>query len=145
MYFKNPLEDDIIFLNVPYSERNKVKRLGAKWEPFAKKWYIPRTDELEVFTKWLPKKFMVLAVAPVYIIESSKICWKCNNIVQVITLSSEKVIQNEEDLNKNIESLTGPLVIYSSISYIPISLAKLIEEQYPTYFKDYSRTKSRRT
>lgn len=32
-----------IFLNVPFSKKNEVKEMGAKWEPSIKKWYILST------------------------------------------------------------------------------------------------------
>jgi len=34
-----------IFLNVPFSNKNDAKELGAKWEPSIKKWYIYSTCE----------------------------------------------------------------------------------------------------
>lgn len=29
------------YLNVPYAEREEAKKKGAKWDPVAKKWYMP--------------------------------------------------------------------------------------------------------
>lgn len=46
----------MILLEVPFSEKEVAKSLGARWNPQEKKWYIP--DELEndlsPFQKWLP-------------------------------------------------------------------------------------------
>lgn len=46
----------MILLEVPFSEKEAAKSLGARWNPLEKKWYIP--DELEndlsPFQKWLP-------------------------------------------------------------------------------------------
>ena len=29
-----------LYLDVPYEEKNEAKRLGAKWNPKVKKWFI---------------------------------------------------------------------------------------------------------
>ena len=34
-----------IYLNVPYSEKEKAKKLGAKWDSKKKKWYIKNNNE----------------------------------------------------------------------------------------------------
>jgi exodeoxyribonuclease VII large subunit len=44
-----------IFLDCPYSEKDEVKKLGAKFDWTAKKWFIPPEIEIAPFAKWLPK------------------------------------------------------------------------------------------
>lgn len=46
-----------LYLNVPYSEKDEAKALGAKWNAKAKKWFI---------------------------IEGKQKCWKCGNITTVV-------------------------------------------------------------
>jgi hypothetical protein len=29
------------YLNVPYAEREEAKKMGARWDPAVKKWYMP--------------------------------------------------------------------------------------------------------
>jgi hypothetical protein len=41
-----------IYLNVPYAEKDAVKALGAKWDPFNKKWYVPAGVDISQFQKW---------------------------------------------------------------------------------------------
>lgn len=43
-----------IFLDVPYSEKDEAKRLGAKWNSNARKWYVPEGCLLSSFEPWLP-------------------------------------------------------------------------------------------
>jgi len=40
------------YLNVPYSEKDQAKELGAFWDPHAKKWFVPRGKNLDLFAKW---------------------------------------------------------------------------------------------
>lgn len=40
------------YLNVPYAEKDEAKALGAKWDAANKKWYVPATVKLMLFSKW---------------------------------------------------------------------------------------------
>ena len=44
----------MIYLNVPFQEKDQAKSLGARWDAMAKKWYIPDnlTDQEEKFARW---------------------------------------------------------------------------------------------
>lgn len=48
------------FIEVPYSEKDEAKQLGALWEPTCKKWYVPVGLNRNLF-RWadalIPKKF----------------------------------------------------------------------------------------
>ena len=37
-----------IYLNVPYSEKNEAKKLGAKWDGKKKKWYIDNKNKHKI-------------------------------------------------------------------------------------------------
>ncbi len=43
-----------MYLSVPYSDKDKVKSLGAKWDPEERKWYIHTNADVSLFTQWLP-------------------------------------------------------------------------------------------
>ena len=49
-------EDTFLFLNVPYSEKDEVRDLGAKWNVAKKSWYISKDMDLHKFEKWIPKE-----------------------------------------------------------------------------------------
>ncbi len=44
------------FLEVPFSEKDEAKALGARWNPSARKWYVPDAlcEDLTPFARWLP-------------------------------------------------------------------------------------------
>ncbi len=44
---------DRTYLRCPYSEREECKRLGGRWDPFNKKWYIPKHVDALPFSRWL--------------------------------------------------------------------------------------------
>lgn len=43
------------FINVPFSDKDKAKQLGAKWNATRKSWYIPDGVPITAFERWLPK------------------------------------------------------------------------------------------
>lgn len=49
----------ITFLVVPYRERESAKALGARWDPEAKKWYVPEGRDLVAFRAWLSEDAQV--------------------------------------------------------------------------------------
>lgn len=49
------MRPNVIYLQVPYTEKENAKALGARWDPQEKLWFIPNGIELEQFSKWLPE------------------------------------------------------------------------------------------
>jgi len=45
----------ITFLKVPYSEKDEAKKLGARWNPEKKSWYVENVNNLLLFKRWLPE------------------------------------------------------------------------------------------
>ena len=48
----NKIESDKLYINCPFSEKDEVKSLGAKWDANEKKWWIKPNMNV-VFKKWL--------------------------------------------------------------------------------------------
>jgi len=42
----------MIFLNVPYAEKDEARALGARWNPVRKRWYVPDGADAAPFAKW---------------------------------------------------------------------------------------------
>lgn len=45
----------VLYLDVPYEEREEAKRLGAKWNPDRKRWWILAAGDRKPFKRWLPQ------------------------------------------------------------------------------------------
>lgn len=45
----------MLYLDVPYADKDGAKALGAKWNATRKRWYVPDGVATEPFAKWLPK------------------------------------------------------------------------------------------
>lgn len=51
------------YLNVPFSQKDKVKALGARWDTSQRQWYVPAGLELTLFQAWLPAGQTAVALA----------------------------------------------------------------------------------
>jgi hypothetical protein len=57
------LEKEIIYLNVPYIEKDKCKKIGAKWCDINKRWYINGCMNKDLFKEWMPEMRIYLKVS----------------------------------------------------------------------------------
>lgn len=44
-----------VYLAVPYAQKDQAKALGARWDPYVKKWYIENPNDLKPFIQWMPE------------------------------------------------------------------------------------------
>lgn len=61
----------MIYLEVPFREKDQAKALGARWDNLTRKWFVPSELEgqLELFSRWLPLSTEVPSVqAPAFAI-----------------------------------------------------------------------------
>ena len=72
-------------LNVPFSEKDEAKHLGACWDPKSKVWFAPEGADLSAFHKWLPESpdFNIRSTT-YHIAETIKPCWKCGEPTKLI-------------------------------------------------------------
>ena len=42
-------------LEVKFSDKDTVRKLGGKWDSARKTWYIEDVENIEKFLKWIPK------------------------------------------------------------------------------------------
>lgn len=53
-----------IYINVPYSEKDKAKALGARWDAVVKRWYYTEKQDALMFEKWFDKSTSVVTETP---------------------------------------------------------------------------------
>ena len=47
------VSDTKLYLDCPFSDRDLVKKLGAKWDHSKKKWFAPADSDKTPFKKWV--------------------------------------------------------------------------------------------
>lgn len=43
----------IVWLNVPFAQKDRAKQLGARWSPSQKRWYVENKEDLRPFLGWI--------------------------------------------------------------------------------------------
>lgn len=141
-----------LYLNVPYSEKEEAKRLGAKWNPRAKKWYTDtRPEDYVKFAKWILRDTddAIIAIEYLYLIEGVQNCWKCGQETTVVGLGiGEHIHMCGEPDDPQVEIVEDEdreeihLAWVSEEENIPPKLLQYMKEHYSVK-KGYSRTLGR--
>ena len=50
------MKQDVVYLDVPFREKDEAKRLGAWWDAAEKKWFVPKGKDISDFEKWTEGK-----------------------------------------------------------------------------------------
>ena len=130
----------VVFLEVPYHEKDEAKRLGAKWDPAARKWYVPEGRNPEAFSTWLPDTDddELRVSTPMYAVESLSSCWSCGTETSVVALAVDHIEGQEQDDEEKC------LLVLSEIEELPVELLNLLNPRYSFLKKRYSKTANRR-
>jgi hypothetical protein len=144
------------YLDVPFSEKDNAKSLGAKWDAKARKWYVPEGGEVSRFSRWLPSTEWirrdldalthdgphspvpdsvhtenVTVFAPLYLVESSALCWRCKRLTKVVALAAAQVLCDGWR--------RGDVTVLSNVRSLPAPFADLMVQVWPQYHPDYSK------
>lgn len=76
-------------LNVPYEEKDEAKRIGARWSPRLKKWYVQDKRDYHKFAKWILTQGFIVACDAIYVIEGKQNCFRCGKETRVIGFALE--------------------------------------------------------
>lgn len=134
------------YITVPYSKKDSVKELGAKWDGFKKSWYVPVGVDINLFWKWTatinPLEINIRSCG-FYIAVSSRLCWKCNSNTKIFAflLPRHHQTKNYEDDDDEQEYWESPDE-YTRLSYVGLVNNKALEHMLTfskKYYFDHSR------
>lgn len=125
----------MLFLNVPYSEKDEAKALGAKWNPDLKKWYVYNRKDYYKFSKWIkrPNNEDCILCDYFYIVIGNRECFKCKNKTQVIGFGIEKYIQiwyDEENDTEEFFYINKDIHISEFIHSLPKTVYDYLESNF---------------
>ena len=142
-----------IYLNVPYKQKDIVKKLGGKWDSQKKQWFIPEGMDQNLFKKWLPLTTGNLKADYFYLAQTYGKCIKCKNenlLSGIVLPKGHQSLEEDEwdQDNLEIESSEIPMSFQSSnfysllshIGYISNDALKEIHKYAKNYTLCYSHT-----
>lgn len=126
----------MLLLDVKYEDKEKVKKLGARWNPNLKKWYVENSHDYFKFEEWIPAS--VIISNSIYIVEGITKCWKCGKETKVIAVGIEDHMEISDSEN-GFE--IGEIHIVSGFDGLPTKLIKYICQKYSAVKERYSKTR----
>ncbi len=134
----------MLFLNVPYSEKEDVKKLGARWNPQKKKWYVEDRANYIKFAKWIigdMEDVINIVCDHFYVVETNRVCYKCGNITRVIGFAVENYFDITPDNNYSYSGFGfyKSCAIQSSLEFLSQNFYDMLKEKY-NYYLGYSKT-----
>jgi hypothetical protein len=129
-------------LNVPFEEKEHAKRLGAKWDPTRKTWFVPDGTERALFTKWLPQQPQVnLRAGCYYLAQSTRVCWHCERNTHVFSflLPSGHYARVDGEKSDSWEPQDSAVIVFY-IRHITPSVQRRMKALSRHYRQDFSKT-----
>lgn len=144
---------DRIDLDVPFAEKDDVKKLGARWDKELKIWYVPKGISEVPFQKWLP--FRNVRSSKWYVSQTIDYCWKCHEdtlFTAILLPAGHETLEADEsnsDEEKNIHSQAywqvreNPAFVFY-IDDLPAQVLSHLKSFRHFLSKDYSKTTNSR-
>lgn len=123
-----------LLLNVPFSEKDQAKSLGAKWNPEIKRWYASDRTKYKQFLRWIDGSEIVCN--HIYLVEGLHTCFRCQQPTHVIGFGFETYFEIDDE---QIEYLNHEIHIGSIKTELPMKLAEELRKRYNFYW-GYSKT-----
>lgn len=130
----------MLYLNVPFHEKDQAKSLYAKWDPAHKKWYADNSKYYYKFAKWITGNIVLLD--HFFIIESSQECWKCNKTSKVVTFGygPHLIIEGPFDDKYDVNFMNDGIYISGELDSFPKTALEHIQRNFPVKER-YSKTR----
>lgn len=133
----------MLYINVPFSEKDEAKKLGAWWNPEERSWYVKRRRDYPQFYKWIlgnnEERFILCDYF--YIVEGKRKCYRCQRETEVIGFAIEKfyILHDPEEYGELYSWWDGEIHIASYIDPISEKLLNYLNKKYG-YHMGYSKT-----
>lgn len=132
----------MLYLTVPFEQKELAKQLGAKWDPKEKKWYVENQNDYVKFKEWVDG--CIIVKDNFLIVEGQQSCWKCHKNTKVYAVGA--LSDNIIDLDRptvSVQKDTGyDLQLWALNDEIPKKIREELSTKFGCKFK-YSYTEKR--
>ena len=95
----------MLYIEVPYKDKDEAKALGARWDLGRKSWYIENPRKYPRFEKWIPTNKWgrsTVICDYFYIVAGEKECARCGYVGNVIVYGLKNTVWIEKDKEEGI-------------------------------------------
>jgi hypothetical protein len=126
-----------IDLDVPFRDKDAARRLGARWDADARRWFVPASLDPTPFARWLPGAEAVNVRAPRYFIAtSSRPCERCLGLTRVhgflLPADHETLYADDDTGLESWEAGTEPTLL-CFVDYLAPAVAARMRAVAPGY------------
>lgn len=131
----------MLYLNVPFSEKDQAKALYAKWDQAHKKWYADNPKYYYKFAKWITGNTVLSD--RFYIVESVQKCWKCHEISKVVTFGygPHLIIEGSSAGDYHAGFMDNGIYITGDFAAFPKIALAYVQNKFPVRER-YSKTRN---
>lgn len=131
-------------LKVPFSDKDEAKRLGARWNPQRRVWYVPPGVDPRPFARWrsgqaTDQPYRIMS-REAYLVTAAEQCWRCKQGFQAVAfLMSPGFILDESTEGGGRERIADWAFI-EYITRLSPEATRFAQGVQPAYRQGYSRT-----
>jgi hypothetical protein len=159
-----------LYLDVPFAEKDEVKKLGARWDPEKKLWFVPERRDPAPFQRWMspehdphePRSATLIRCGAYLIAQSPMLCWACKTETPLFSFllppafhaaeiaDGPRVVENAIALSRTLDPLPPPsdadwdfhegYRVPVFLNFITADMKASIARLTQHYEKDFSRT-----
>jgi hypothetical protein len=131
-----------IDLRVPMAEKHVAQRLGARWDPQNRTWYVPEGVDAKPLKKWIPTPESPNIRAEYWFLaKNARQCWRCRAASCVFGIvlpkECEVLIVEDNPSDDYWETAAGPTTL-SYVRDLAAPVANRLKDQAPRYRIAYS-------
>ncbi len=131
-------------LNVPFSEKDEAKQLGARWDPSSKVWFVPEGVNPHLFQRWLPDPppDVTIRANSYRVAETEDTCWKCGELTRMYSFllpAGYQTFEQGEDYIDAWYTNEGASMVSYVTDLLPTVVAH-IKSITRHYYLDFSKT-----
>jgi hypothetical protein len=131
-------------LQVPFTDKDAARQLGARWDPRQKIWYVPDGIDPAPLRQWLPHAEPPNVRSASYLLATAvRQCWRCRaqtGVCAIMLPAGHETLYVEDDPADDYWELSDEPTLLSYIRDLAPAASIQLQALAPHYRVDYSQT-----
>lgn len=131
-------------LQVPFTEKDAARQLGARWDPRQKVWYVPDGVDPAPLRQWVPVAEQPnIRSASYYLATTSRQCWRCRaqtGVCAIMLPAGHETLYVGDDPADDCWEVSDEPTLLSYLGDLTSAVSTHLRALAPHYRVDYSHT-----